>query len=79
MIIYNYITSLHIQDKESYALNYIASVELGAKNENPYDTFKDWYTKDYQSFIDYNIVDVELVDQLEDKDEVVRTLFDYGI
>jgi len=54
--------------QESYALNYIASVELGAKkNENPYDTFKDWYTKDYQSFIDYNIVDVELVDQLEDK------------
>ena len=65
---------LHLYQKftyirqESYALNYIASVELGAKkNENPYDTFKDWYTKDYQSFIDYNIVDVELVDQLEDK------------
>ena len=55
-------------NQESYALNHIAFVELGQKkNENPYDTFKDWYTKDYQSFIDYNIVDVELVDRLEDK------------
>ena len=55
-------------NQESYALNHIASVELGAKkNDNPYDTFKDWYTKDYQSFLEYNIVDVELVDRLEDK------------
>ena len=29
--------------------------------------FREWYTKDYQSFIDYNIKDVELVDALEDK------------
>ena len=28
----------------------------------PYDTFKDWYTKDFQSFVDYNIQDVEIVD-----------------
>ena len=55
-------------NQESYALNHIAFVELGQKkNENPYDTFKDWYTKDYQSFLEYNIVDVELVDRLEDK------------
>ena len=33
----------------------------------PYDTFKDWYTKDFQSFVDYNIQDVEIVDELEDK------------
>jgi DNA polymerase elongation subunit (family B) len=32
-----------------------------------YDTFKDWYTKDFQSFVDYNIQDVEIVDALEDK------------
>ena len=41
--------------------------------------FKDWYTKDYQSFVDYNIVDVELVDRLEDKDEVVATSVHYGL
>ena len=62
--------------QESYRLDHIASVELGAKkNENPYDTFRDWYTKDYQSFIDYNIVDVELVDQLEDKMKLLELLF----
>ena len=56
------------KNQESYALNYIASVELGIKKDkNPYDTFKEWYTNDYQSFIDYNIKDVELVDALEDK------------
>ena len=62
--------------QESYRLDHIASVELGAKkNENPYDTFKDWYTKDYHSFIDYNIVDVELVDRLEDKMKLLELLF----
>ena len=62
--------------QESYALNYIASIELGAKkNENPYETFRDWYTKDYQSFLEYNIVDVELVDQLEDKLGMLQLLF----
>ena len=63
-------------NQESYRLDHIASVELGEKkNENPYDTFKDWYTKDYQSFIDYNIVDVELVDKLEDKLGMLQLLF----
>ena len=63
-------------NQESYRLDHIASVELGEKkNENPYDTFKDWYTKDYQSFIDYNIVDVELVDRLEDKLGLLQLLF----
>ena len=62
--------------QESYRLDHIAFVELGEKkNENPYDTFKDWYTKDYQSFIDYNIVDVELVDKLEDKLGMLQLLF----
>ena len=34
--------------QESYSLNHIAYVELGEKkDENPYDTFRDWYTKDF--------------------------------
>ncbi len=54
--------------QESYKLDYISSVELGEKkDDNPYETFREWYTKDYQSFIDYNIQDVEIVDKLEDK------------
>jgi DNA polymerase elongation subunit (family B) len=59
--------------QESYALNHIAYVELGeAKHENPHETFKDWYTNDYQSFVDYNIQDVELVDRLEDKMKLIE-------
>ena len=57
-------------NRESYTLGYIASVELGlAKDDNPYETFREWYTNDWQSFIDYNIKDVEIVDALEDKME----------
>ena len=56
------------QRQESYKLDFIGELELGrGKDEMPYDTFKDWYTKDFQSFVDYNIQDVEIVDGLEDK------------
>jgi len=62
-------------NQESYALNHIAFVELGErKDDNPYDTFRDWYTKDYQSFLDYNIKDVELVDRLDEKMKLVDLL-----
>jgi DNA polymerase elongation subunit (family B) len=62
--------------QESYRLDHIAFVELGQrKEENPYDTFREWYTKDYQSFIDYNIQDVELVDRLEDKMKLIDLIF----
>ena len=60
-------------NQESYALNHIAYVELGeTKHENPHETFKDWYKNDYQSFVDYNIQDVELVDRLEDKMKLIE-------
>ena len=42
------------------------------KLENPYETFKEFYTKDYQRFIEYNIQDVELVDKLEDKMRLIE-------
>ena len=59
--------------QESYRLNYIAKVELGeSKLDNPYETFKDFYTKDYQRFVEYNIQDVELVDRLEDKMKLIE-------
>jgi len=54
--------------QESYRLDFIGELELGQnKNENPYATFKEFYEKDYQKFVDYNIQDVEIVDALEDK------------
>ena len=60
--------------QESYKLDYIAKVELGSngKDANPYDTFREWYTNDFQSFVDYNIKDVEIVDELEDKLKLIE-------
>ena len=60
--------------QESYRLDYIASVELGQKklDHSEFDTFKDFYTKGWQKFVEYNIIDVELVDRLEDKMKLVE-------
>jgi DNA polymerase elongation subunit (family B) len=60
--------------QESYRLDYIAEVELGQKklDHSEYETFKEFYTKNWQKFIEYNIVDVELVDRLEDKMKLIE-------
>ena len=60
--------------QESYRLDYIAHIELGdAKlDHSQYENFKDFYTSDWQKFVEYNIHDVELVDQLEDKMKLVE-------
>ena len=61
-------------NQESYRLDHIANVELGQKklDHSEFDTFKDFYTKGWQKFIEYNIVDVELVDRLEDKMKLIE-------
>jgi len=60
--------------QESYRLDYIASVELGQQklDHSEYDTFKDFYTQGWQKFVEYNIIDVELVDRLEDKMKLIE-------
>ena len=60
--------------QESYRLDYIAEVELGQKklDHSEFDTFKDFYTKGWQKFVEYNIIDVELVDKLEDKMKLIE-------
>jgi DNA polymerase elongation subunit (family B) len=60
--------------QESYRLDYIAEVELGQKklDHSEYDTFKDFYTKGWQKFVEYNIKDVELVDRMEDKMKLIE-------
>ena len=64
------------QNQESYRLDYIAQVELGEKKlENPEDNFKDFYTKHWDTFVKYNIHDVELVDKLEDKMKLIELVF----
>ena len=60
--------------QESYRLDYIAQVELGQKklDHSEFDTFKDFYTKGWQKYIEYNIIDVELVDRLEGKMKLIE-------
>ena len=60
--------------QESYRLDYIAGVELGQKklDHSEFDTFKDFYTKGWQKFVEYNIIDVELVDRMEDKMKLIE-------
>ena len=60
--------------QESYRLDYIAEVELGQKklDHSEFDTFKEFYTNNWQKFIEYNIIDVELVDRLEDKMKLIE-------
>ena len=51
-------------NQESYRLDHIAFVELGQKklDHSEFDTFRDFYTGNWQKFIEYNIKDVELVE-----------------
>jgi DNA polymerase elongation subunit (family B) len=54
--------------QESYRLDYIAEVELGKnKLEMGFETFREFYEGDWNRFIDYNIIDTKLVDELDDK------------
>ena len=55
-------------------MDYIAQVELGQKklDHSEFDTFKDFYTGNWKKFVDYNIIDVELVDRLEDKMKLIE-------
>jgi len=61
-------------NQESYRLDHIASVELGEKklDHSEFENFKDFYTKDWQKFVDYNIHDVELVERLDDKMKLIE-------
>ena len=61
-------------NQESFRLDYIAQQELGQQklDHSEFDTFKDFYTKGWQKFVEYNIIDVKLVDRLEDKLKLIE-------
>ena len=60
-------------NQESYKLDHISNIELGEnKVENPFDTFREFYEKDWQTFVTYNIKDVELVERLENKMKLIE-------
>jgi DNA polymerase elongation subunit (family B) len=60
-------------NRESYRLDVIADIELGQKklDHSEFDTFKDFYTNGWNKFVDYNLVDVDLVDRLEEKMKLI--------
>ena len=62
--------------RESYKLDHITEVELGHKKlENPHDSFREFYEKDWNLFVEYNIIDTVLVDELEDKLKLIELCF----
>ena len=60
--------------QESYRLDYIGEVELGNKklDHSEFDTFKDFYKKGWNKFVDYNVQDVRIVDGLEEKMKLIE-------
>ena len=64
-------------NQESYRLDHICNVELGEKklDHSEFDTFKEFYEKDWQKFIEYNIHDVRLVDKLDEKMKLIDLAF----
>ena len=60
-------------NRENYRLDTIAEIELGQKklDHSEFDTFKDFYTNGWTKFVDYNLVDVDLVDKLEEKMKLI--------
>ena len=55
--------------QESYALNFIAKVELDAQKLDyaEYGSLREFYTKNFNKFAEYNVQDVELVERLDNK------------
>ena len=56
-------------NRESYSLNHIANVELGEKklDYTEYESIREFYTNDFQKFMEYNSHDVTLVQKLDKK------------
>jgi DNA polymerase elongation subunit (family B) len=55
--------------QEAYSLNHISKVELGEEklSYGEYETIQEFYTQNFQRFMEYNLQDVRLVDRLESK------------
>ena len=62
-----------IGTQESYRLDHIANVVLGDSklSFDEYSNLNELHEKDYQKFIDYNIKDVDIVDRLDDKLDLI--------
>jgi len=63
--------------QESYKLDYITKIELGASklDYSEYSNLDDLRFNNFQKYIEYNIHDVELVEQLEDKLKLIELVY----
>lgn len=57
------------KNQESYRLDHIAFVELNKKklDYSEYSNLDDFYEKNFERFVEYNILDAQLVDELDAK------------
>lgn len=64
-------------NQESYKLDHIANVVLGTKkvDYSDYGSLQKLYDNDYQRFIDYNVIDVNLVERLDTKLGLLNLVF----
>ena len=66
------------KNPENYRLDTIAYNELGQNklDHSQYETFKDFYTYGWDTYVKYNKIDVELVDRLEEKLQLINMAID---
>jgi DNA polymerase elongation subunit (family B) len=62
--------------QESYKLDHIAKVELGKEklNYDEFSSFNDFWKGDWPKFVQYNVIDCELVDALEEKMKLIELI-----
>jgi len=62
--------------QENYTLDHVSFMELGRKkldyNSLGFDTLAEFYEKDFFNFVNYNIIDVELVYEMENKLKLIE-------
>lgn len=58
---------------ENLRLETVAQLVLGhgKLDHSEFDTFKDFYTNGWNKFVDYNIIDCDRVDELEDSEKLI--------
>jgi DNA polymerase elongation subunit (family B) len=65
-----------LDPRENYKLDFIAKTELKGIGKidwhEKYDSMKDFYQKDFQGFVEYNIQDVLLIELLEKKRKLIE-------
>tara|TARA_Y100000296_G_scaffold48972_1_gene56111 strand:- start:654 stop:3152 length:2499 start_codon:yes stop_codon:yes gene_type:complete len=74
-------------NRESYSLDYIGKVEVGESkldwHEMGYTSHRDVYYNDWKTWVEYNIQDVELVEKINDKlnllELILQMSYDAGV